>query len=284
MRLKVKHETVYTYREPVRSAVQLLRLTPRSTESQFVRKWRVTVDADARLDRGEDAYGNITHLAFIDGPYVKLSILVEGEVDTADAHGLVKGGVERQSERLFMRETPLTLASPQIRELARDSISSEGGDLLAGLHRINTSLHKTMAFRVGSTTVATTAGDAFAARSGVCQDFAHVFIAAARVAGVPCRYVSGYYLLTDRTEQDAGHAWAEAHLPALGWIAFDPAHGHCATERHVRVAVGGDSNDASPIRGARTGGLAEELSVSVSVRQGREVVDMAPLMSQTQQQ
>ena len=279
MRLRIKHETTYTYREPVRSAVQLLRLTPRSTESQFVRKWRVSVDADARLDRGEDAFGNITHLAFIEGPYVRLSILVEGEVDIADANGLVKGGAERQSERLFMRETPLTMPTPAIKELARDSLSAEGGDLLAGLHRINAWLHKNMAFRVGSTTVATTAGDAFEARSGVCQDFAHVFIAAARAAGVPCRYVSGYYLLSDQTEQDAGHAWAEAHLPALGWIAFDPAHGHCATERHVRVAVGGDCNDAAPIRGARTGGQAEALSVSVSVWQGRTVVDMAPLVS-----
>lgn len=284
MRLKIKHETTYTYSEPVRNAVQLLRLTPRSNESQFVRNWRVSVDADARLDRGEDAFGNITHLAFIDGPYVKLSILVEGEVDTADSHGFVKGGVERQSERLFMRETQLTMATPEIKELARDCLSAEGGDLLAGLHRINSWLQKSMAFRVGSTTVATTAGDAFKVRSGVCQDFAHVFIAAARVAGAPCRYVSGYYLLPDRSEQDAGHAWAEAHLQGLGWIAFDPAHGHCATERHVRVAVGGDSNDASPIRGARTGGLAEALSVSVSVRQGRTIVDTSPSMSQSQQQ
>lgn len=284
MRLKIKHETTYTYRQPVRSAVQLLRMTPRSSDSQFVRQWRVTVDADARLDRGEDAFGNITHLAFIDGPYEKLSILIEGEIDTADTHGLVKGTVERQSERLFMRETPLTVPTPAIKELARGSLSAEGGDLLAGLHRINAWLHKNMAFRVGSTTVATTAGDAFEARSGVCQDFAHVFIAAARVAGVPCRYVSGYFLLSDQTEQDAGHAWAEAHLPAIGWIAFDPAHGHCATQRHVRVAVGGDGNDAAPIRGARTGGQAEELSVSVSVSQGRTVVDEAPPMSQTQQQ
>jgi transglutaminase-like putative cysteine protease len=264
--------------------VQLLRLTPRSTESQFVRRWRANLDADARLDKGEDAFGNITHLAFIDGPYERLTVLVEGEVDTVDAHGVVKGSVERQSERLFLRETALTVPTPAIRELARDSLSAEGGDLLAGLHRINTELHKGLAFRVGSTTVATTAGEAFKNRSGVCQDFAHIFIAAARALGAPCRYVSGYYLRTDFEQQDAGHAWAEAFLPGVGWIAFDPAHGHCATERHVRVAVGGDSNDAAPIRGARTGGQAEALRVSVSISQGRGVLDLAPALSQTQQQ
>ena len=179
----------------MRSAVQLLRLTPRSDESQFVRRWRVTIDADARLDRGEDAFGNITHLAFVEGPFIGVNILVEGEVETMDAGGLVRGGVERLPAGLFLRETALTGATPAIRALAREAAAAEGGDRLASLHRINDDAPRDDGFRIGATTVATTAGAAFEAATGVCQDFAHIFIAAARVIGVPARYVSGYYLL-----------------------------------------------------------------------------------------
>ncbi len=284
MRIIIKHETTYTYGDPVRSAVQLLRLTPRSARSQFVRRWRVEVDADAKLERDEDAYGNITHLAFIEGPLQSLKILVEGEIDTHDTSGFVQESVERLSERMFLRETALTRPTMAIKALARDAVASEGGDQLAGLHRINASLNTNMVFQVGATTATTTAGDAFAAATGVCQDFAHIFVAAARSLGIPARYVSGYYLLVERDDQEAGHAWAEAYLPGLGWVAFDPANGVCATERHVRVAVGGDSNEAAPIRGARTGGQMETLSVAISVAQGRTIVDGPKSMSQSQQQ
>lgn len=283
MRIRIAHDTTYTYREPVHSAVQVLRLTPRSTDAQFVRRWRVTIDADVRLDRSEDAYGNVTHLAFIDGPFDALRIMVEGEVDTTDDGGFVRGSVERVTERLFLRETALTAPVPEIRDLARDAIAAEGGDRLAGLHRINDTLHKIMDFRIGATTSATNAGAAFMSKAGVCQDFAHIFIAAARSVGLPARYVSGYYLRTDMTEQEAGHAWAEAFVPGLGWIAFDPAQGLCATDRHVRVAIGADGNDAAPIRGARSGGQHEALAVAISVAQGRTVLDTLP-SSQSQQQ
>lgn len=268
MRLKIRHETIYRYGITAHSAVQLLRLTPRSSEAQFVRKWRVSLDADARLDRGEDAFGNITHLAFIEGAYSELRILVEGEVETYDTGGLMRGGVERQPDRLFLRETALTVATPAIRDLARGALASEGGDCLSGLHRINAHLHANMRFDVAATTSVTTAGASFEAQAGVCQDFAHIFIAAARSVGIPARYVSGYILLTDRTDQEAGHAWAEVCVPDLGWIAFDPTHGMCATERHVRIAIGGDSNEAAPIRGARSGGRDEALAVSVTVSEG----------------
>ena len=284
MRIDIRHETTYAYTEPVRSAIQLLRLTPRSTEAQFVRRWRVTVDADARLDRGEDAFGNITHLAFVDGPLERLRIMVEGEIETSDTGGFVRGGIERLPESLFLRETSMTAATPAIRALARNAMAGEGGDRLAGLHRINSELKRDLRFVIGATTAATTAADAFERKTGVCQDFAHIFITAARAVSVPARYVAGYYLRTDTTIQEAGHAWAEAFLPGFGWLAFDPAQGTCATERHVRVAVGGDCNDAAPVRGARTGGVAEALSVAISVTQGRTIVDGASTMSQMQQQ
>ena len=102
----------------------------------------------------------------------------------------------------------------------------------------------------------------------MCQDLTHIFIAAARSIGIPARYISGHFHRNDGViDQDAGHAWAEAFVPILGWVAFDPANGICATDAHVRVAVGLDYLGAAPVRGTRYGGSGETLrSMSMSTR------------------
>jgi transglutaminase-like putative cysteine protease len=121
--------------------------------------------------------------------------------------------------------------------------------------------------------VGTTAAEAFALRRGVCQDLTHLFIAAARSLGTPARYIGGYFHRADGIiRQDAGHAWAEAYVPDLGWVAFDPANGICATDAHVRVAVGLDYLGAAPVRGTRYGGGGERLAVAVHVGQAAQQV------------
>jgi transglutaminase-like putative cysteine protease len=111
--------------------------------------------------------------------------------------------------------------------------------------------------------------DALKARAGVCQDLAHIMIAMARRVGIPCRYVSGYLSPSrdghDRSVDGATHAWAEAWLPPLGWVGFDPTNDVLAGDRHVRVAVGRDYGDVPPTRGVFRGEAASELSVLVTV-------------------
>ncbi len=102
---------------------------------------------------------------------------------------------------------------------------------------------------------------------GVCQDHAHIFIAAARLLGFPARYVSGYLMLDDRVDQVAGHAWAEAHVDGLGWVSFDPSNGISPDARYVRLALGRDYRDAAPISGIRLGMLDERLDVRITVEQ-----------------
>lgn len=273
MRIQVRHETSYEYRRPSERAVQLMRMTPRSCASQFVRRWRVEVDADARLSKGEDAYGNITHIVFLDGALEHVRIMIEGEVETTDQSGFVRGALERQPQGVYLRQTALTEPSRELRIFARDCMTGEGGDAIAAMHMLNMRLHRDMVFDTGATTFETKAADAFKARHGVCQDFAHVFVAAARSLDLPARYVSGYYLRTDRADQEAGHAWAEVALPGLGWVAFDPAQGTCATDRHIRVAVGADAHEAAPVRGAQVGGSDERLTVTIDVRAGRSMIE-----------
>lgn len=267
MRLKLRHETRYTYETPARGAIQILRLTPRTFAGQYVKRWRVEIDADCRLERDEDAYGNITHTFALEGAVDNLTILVEGDVEVSNEAGFVRGAVERFSSRYWLASTALTENNREIQNFAADLWSAEGGDVLAFLHRLNSAIFADFTFDTDTTHAATRAIEAFAQKSGVCQDFAQVFIAAARARGIPARYASGYFLRTDSEAQEAGHAWAEAFVPELGWTGFDPAHGLCPDERYIRVAVGRDALEAAPIRGSRQGGDGESLDVRVHLSQ-----------------
>jgi transglutaminase-like putative cysteine protease len=268
MRLSISHRTIYQYAPPASRVIQVLRLTPRNHDGQYVVDWRIDVSADCRLDQHEDAFGNITHAFAADGPLPTLSLLVEGEIETRDAQGVVRDAVERFPPSLFLRETELTACDAAIAAFAAAARETEGDDTLKVLHRLLERVHGEMEHDADRTYVATTAPEAFGRRHGIPQDFAHVFIAASRSLGVPARYVGGYFCREDGpTVQDAGHAWAEAFVPDLGWVAFDPANGFCATDAHARVAVGLDHLGAAPVRGMRYGVGTETLAVNIQVDQ-----------------
>jgi len=271
MRIRISHLTSYRYQAPATSVIQMLRLTPRNHDGQYVADWRIDVSTDCRLDQHEDAFGNITHAFTADGPFSELNILVEGEVETRDTQGIVRGAVERFPPSLFLRETPLTSPDAHIAAFAATTRDDAHGNALNLLHLMLQRLHDSMTYDPDPTQVATTAAEAYALKRGVCQDLTHVFIAAARSLGIPARYVGGYFRREGGVnEQGAGHAWAEAFVPELGWVAFDAANGLCATDAHVRVAVGLDYLGAAPLRGTRYGGAGEVLSVKVRVDQATQ--------------
>lgn len=263
MHLLIDHVTRYRYSEPAAGIVQLLKLTPRESDCQQIVGWRVDVEADGRLLPGRDSHGNLCHRFYADRPVSELVIHVTGTVITTDCAGIVRTPEDPLPPAAYRRTTPLTAAGPAIRALAT---AHAGRDPLERLHALMLDLGGRMAFEPGITDVVTDAESAFRLGRGVCQDYAQIFIAAARALGVPARYVSGHYAATEHPEQEAAHAWAEAHVPGLGWVAFDPTHGVCGTEGHVRVAVGLDSLDAAPIRGTRRGGGTESLAVGVHGR------------------
>jgi len=268
MRLRVSHLTTYRYATPAASVIQTLRLTPRNHDGQYVARWRIDVSTDCRLDQHEDAFGNIIHTFTADGPFGELSVLVEGEIETRDTQGIVRGAVERFPPTLFLRETALTTADQNLAAFAAACRDAGEGKVLSLLHVMLERLHEDMTYDTDPTQVATSASEAFALKRGVCQDLTHIFIAASRSLGIPARYVGGYFHRGDGViEQDAGHAWAEAFVPELGWIGFDPANGFCSTDAHVRVAVGLDYLGAAPLRGTRYGGAGEAMSVKVRVDQ-----------------
>jgi transglutaminase-like putative cysteine protease len=264
MRIRIDHSTRYAYARPARFIVQMLRLTPQSCESQQVREWRIETDVDARLRRGEDAFGNIVHSLYTERPTDALTIRVTGEVTTVDTGGVVRGVSERLNPVVYLRDTRLTEADPAMVDFAK---GLGEGPALERMHQLMGAIHGAVAFEVGATSASHTAAEAFVLQRGVCQDHAQIFIACARKLGVPARYVSGHLSRSDgQHEQDAAHAWAEAHIDGLGWVGFDPANGICPTEHYVRVAVGLDALGATPIRGTSYGGGVESLTVALHVR------------------
>lgn len=266
MRLRIAHTTTYRYEPLASGVIQILRMTPGSNDGQYIADWQIDISTDSRLDMHEDAFGNITHVLTY-GPIADLVINVEGLVETQDTGGVLKGTDERFPPSLFLRSTGLTEVSPAMAAFTRE-LRAANADVLDFLHALMMQINEHMTFDADPTNTGTSAAEAFAGKRGVCQDYAHIFIACARAGGVPARFVSGHFLRADgMINQQAGHAWAEAHVPGLGWVGFDPANAICTTDAHARIAIGLDYLGAAPVRGTRYGGGTETLTVAVKVEQ-----------------
>ena len=267
MRLRILHTTSYRYEPPATSVIQILRITPCSHDGQYVAEWQIDVSTDTKLDTHEDAFGNVTHVLSC-GPVADINITAEGLIETHDTGGVLRGTDERFPPSLFLRSTRLTAVNPAMATFARELRAESEDDALGFLHTLMTQISEHMTFDEDPTNSGTSAVEAFALRRGVCQDYAHIFIACARSGGVPARFVSGHFLRSDGMgHQQAGHAWAEAYVGNLGWLGFDPANCICTTDAHARVAIGLDYLGAAPVRGTRYGGGAETLTVKVRVEQ-----------------
>ena len=267
MRLRIAHTTVRRYDPPATGVIQVLRLTPRNHEGQSVIRWCIDVSADVRLAAHEDAFGNLIHVFTADGPFDSLAVDVDGEVQTENTNGVVRGAVERFPPALFLRDTALTQADAAIREFAQQICAASAGKVLDQLHAMLHHLHDTCVLSDEPAPPPANAAEAYAHKLGRAGDLAHVLIAAAHSLGVPARYIAGYLCAEAAAGPDGGHAWAEAFIPDLGWVGFDPANGICPNDAYVRVAVGLDALDAAPMRGMRYGAGAETLAVAIKVDQ-----------------
>ena len=260
MRLSIKHATTYAYDPPAERCALRLRLYPPSFDSQRVISWKVSVNGQVMPALLSTATGDRESIwtAAAGGADV-----AEGEIETRDAAGVVKGLKDTVRPQVYLRPTPLTETDKRIEELAA---SITGAKSLDRMHGLFNAVADAVAYKPGATSSSTTAAQALKAGQGVCQDHAHVFIAAARALKFPARYVVGYLLASD-TKLTETHAWAEAWAPEIGWVGFDPSNRLCPTDRYVRLGCGLDAADAAPIRGNVSGGPKERLSASVDIAQ-----------------
>jgi len=265
MKLSIRHTTKYTYDAPVSYGLQQVRLTPANTIHQTVHNWQVELSGGVKELAFQDQYQNQTLLVQADAGATEVTVDVYGEVETHTSDGIFGKIYGTAPLWHYEQSTPRTKAGKGIRELAK--IVSKAPDTLTGLHALLKAILDAVPYGAAATHAATSAEDALSAGGGVCQDHAQIFLSAARLAGVPARYISGYLMMDDRVDQDASHAWAEAHIDGLGWVGFDVSNGISPDERYVRIATGLDSHDASPISGVRIGAATEAMIVSLQIQQ-----------------
>ena len=266
MRLTISHGTVYTYDAPIDYALQELRLTPKSRAGQTVLSWETTIEGGRKELEFDDHHNNHVMLVSGEPGRRELSIHCTGEVEIEDRAGIVGSHGGYAPLWLFRRATPLTKPGPQVRKLASGLGNGFDGDI-ERLHALSQAITDRVSYELGTTHTETAAEEALQAGSGVCQDHAQIFVSAARLLGFPARYVSGYLMMNDRVEQDATHAWAEAHIEAIGWVGFDVSNGISPDGRYVRVATGLDYKDAAPVSGMTFGQASGSLDVVVQVEQ-----------------
>lgn len=266
MFLSIRHTTRYRFAEPVAHGLQRLRLTPKETQGQRIIDWSMDyVGAREEFAYDDQNFNHVT-LAAVDPGAQDVVIACSGTVETTDHAGVMGRHAGHLPLWAFLGQTDLTRAGPRVRQLiATVPRSSEG--LVATLHNLSETIRERVIYETGRTDVDTTAEDAVGAGHGVCQDHAHIFIAAARALEIPARYVSGYLMMDDRIEQEATHAWAEAWVEGLGWVGFDISNGISPDPRYVRVATGRDYRDAAPVTGISFGSVAEVLTVELAVEQ-----------------
>ena len=263
MRLSVDHVTRYVYDRPARSVVQSHRLQPSEFEGQKLLHWQVTVSGGSKGAVYRDGAGDLVQGWTVAGPVSEVTVRVEGSVETKDFSGVLRGHRETVPPEAYLRATTPTRADTALQALAN---SVAGSDSLALAHALREAVADAISYRPGATHAHTTAAEALALGEGVCQDHAHALIAVARVRGLPGRYVSGYLFAdADGAAHEAAHAWAELHLPGLGWVGFDPANRCCPDARYIRLGSGFDSQDAAPIRGIARGGGSEAMDVTVAI-------------------
>ncbi|WP_425064053.1 transglutaminase family protein [Pyruvatibacter mobilis] len=277
MRLIVEHSTCYRYSDPVRFVVQSLKLSPSRFDGQRVIRWSVAAEGCTITAAFTDGYGDgvltLTCAEARDEVHVKVS----GEVVTADMAGVLRGHKEKISPRAFLRQTGMTEPSDEIRDLALGVAAGLGrtDDQQPGTldlaHALSDAVADAVVYAPGTTHAHTTAGEALTEGQGVCQDHAHILITAARLLGLPARYVSGYLFAdANGVPHEAAHGWAELWLDGLGWVGFDASNRTCPTEAYIRLGAGLDARDAAPIKGVHVGAAEEAMDVSLVVQEAQQ--------------
>lgn len=244
MQLNIEHRTRYTYDTPADYSIQQLHLTPQSGFGQRVRNWQVRVNGGS-IKPHADPYGNTAHTLVLDTPHREIRITAFGEVET----GLdIPPPADTLPLQVYLRTTPLTKTDAALADFAR-RFSAAGKMNKSALHALMHGIRDRIAAQSPAATHPVGAIAAFAAGIGDCRDHAHAFIACCRRLGVPARYVSGY-LVNPQDNLADNHAWADAWLDGK-WLSFDITNLQPANGIHVRLAIGLDARDASPINMVR---------------------------------
>jgi transglutaminase-like putative cysteine protease len=282
----VLHTTTFTYHPAIRESVMEVRLQPRSDGPQYLHTFQLNVSPAANIMQYRDFMGNTVHHFDIAGSHTQVKVTAQSSIDVqpappplpadagtwADLDRAIATASGSDDYWEMLLPSHFAKSSSRLEALAQDLHCERRDTPLQLLTELNESIYQSFDYVPKSTKVDSPIDDALQSRQGVCQDFAHIMIALVRPLRIPCRYVSGYMFhrdeaeeTTDRSLEGASHAWVEALVPNLGWIAFDPTNNLIGADRHIRVALGRDYADVPPTRGVHKGEAHSELSVAVTV-------------------
>ena len=269
MRFAIHHATRFEFDQASGHSIHDVRLTPKPATGQRIVSWRI--DGPGKRSEWVDGHGNQVTTFSVAHKHEAVEIVVQGLYEY--------GGADQW---LRYAETPTLPAPFWLRNagLAHHDASfdpltqglaeraADPAQRVAVLHELMARISERLTYKTGSSTVETSAAEALARGAGVAQDATHVFIACCRRLGVPARYVSGY-LRNDDPKLHVGrtsHSWAEAWVPGLQWVGFDPANGISPRGDSLRVAVGLDYRDAAPVSGRRIGFGDAKMTVEASIQ------------------
>jgi len=266
MRLYIEHHTIFRYDHLVREQTGEARLQPRDGEGQQLVGARVVLDPATPVSPISDRFGNAVHCYSVLPWHKRLTVTATSLVETSDSALIAAPPLSPLERHDYLSPSRYAPQTWELALFARTHV--HGDDDEARALSLMAAIFDTCEYVPGSTDISTTAEAVLMGRQGVCQDFAHLLLALCRAERIPARYVSGY-LYDPAKPHDAvlaSHAWAEVFVGGQGWLALDPTHNRPTNATYVRVAVGRDYADATPVRGFYKGMAAEKMEVQVFIR------------------
>ena len=267
MKLEIVHSTRYRYTGPIAETVMEVRLRPMDGNGQRCLDFELELSHGVNARTYGDGFGNHVHYFNLVRPHAGLAIVSRSTVETGLALDIDPG--EDLVDDFLRFRAPVREVAGVLELAARHPIADRTSSQLVeqALDMLTLTISAEFTYDRTVTNVYSAVDDVLALKAGVCQDFAHLFIAVARAMRVPARYVSGYIHTPGERRAAASHAWAEAWVPGKGWIGFDATHPVRTTPHHVRLAVGRDYTDAAPTRGVYVGAATGTMAISVKTRE-----------------
>ncbi|HEY0244190.1 MAG TPA: transglutaminase family protein [Mucilaginibacter sp.] len=274
---EIQHITRYIYEGLVRDSANQIILFPIKDEFQEVIKQELHITGNPVVDTHIDYYGNEVGSFTYSEPHTQLTINSKVTVSTRHrslpVNDIFPGQQWEDLKRLqhmvpyidFLRQEYFDGLS-ELEAIVETERSDDDTPYQLAL-RFCQYVYDNFEYIKGVTTVETTLDEIWKIKAGVCQDFAHILMEMLRIVHVPARYVSGYICTYKNGLRGEGatHAWCEAYIPDYGWLGIDPTNNCIANETHIRLAVGRNFTDCSPVKGIYKGSSGHKLEVAVSV-------------------
>ena len=273
---KIQHITKYEYDRLIQESMNEIKIFPAHSAEQEILHQELEISSHPEVERFSDYWGNEAGVFNLLSPHSELSITSRLKIRTTDNPELkinfisvfndLEGEVNNRLKMLELSNPEFAQSQPLIDEIARLVYSPDDSVALT-IKNCSDYIFTNFSYIKGITHIETTIDEILEKKAGVCQDFAHIMLQILRSVKIPSRYVSGY-ICPNRPGfrgEGATHAWVEAWVPGSGWTGIDPTNNIWATNTHIKLAVGRNFADCTPVKGTFKGPANQLLSVLVSV-------------------